>query len=164
VAVAVLPRLREWIVPAQSVTGGEKEQRSAVAMRDAKRAQGFHHQTSAAVVSRDGEHAECIPSELPFVLFGGVGGELRARSVKVPCVEEARQPVVGAIERAVDERCDVRRSQEALRRASRRAMTIFAFSTRACKSFMMARSPNKTSAACESDGPSVHHIESRHRP
>jgi hypothetical protein len=77
-AVPVLPGVRERIVPAQLVAGCEKKQRRAGAVRNAELAQGFLHRLRAASVSRDREHAKCLPSELAFVLFGGVGGEVRA--------------------------------------------------------------------------------------
>ena len=56
----------------------EKEEGSPGAVRDAELAQRLHHRMHAAMVGRYGEHAKGFPSELPLVLFRGMGRQVRA--------------------------------------------------------------------------------------
>ena len=65
-AVAVAPLMRKRIACAQLVARRGKEEGSAGAVRDAKRAQRLHHRLHAVMVGRHGEHAKCLPSELPI--------------------------------------------------------------------------------------------------
>lgn len=44
---------------------------SGDAVGDMHLAQRLHHRLHAVMVGGDGEHAKGLPSELPFVLFGG---------------------------------------------------------------------------------------------
>ena len=77
-AISLTPVKRKRIGGAQLVARREKEEGSAGAVWDAELAQRFHHRLHAAMVGRDGEHSKCFPSELPLVLFAGMGRQIRA--------------------------------------------------------------------------------------
>jgi hypothetical protein len=69
--------VRERIARTELGARCKKEEQGAGAVRNLHLAQRLHDRPSPAIVGRDGEHAKCVPSELPFVLFGGVSGEVR---------------------------------------------------------------------------------------
>ena len=87
-AVAAAPAVQEGIARAQLITGGEEEKGSAHAVRNVKLPQCFLHRMSAVMISRDGQHTERLPAEVPLVLLGGVGREIGAHLPLEACLSD----------------------------------------------------------------------------
>ena len=77
-AVAIAPGVRERVNFTKLRACCKEEQGSARAVRDMQLAQRFLHRPRAVLIGRHREDAECLPTEMLDMLFGGIRGQIGA--------------------------------------------------------------------------------------